>query len=68
MDRIFPFALRTSVHESTWTDCGRPDHSAAVTMGRTKRKEPELEDGRIPTCPEEKCAEIRKTGFSGKET
>lgn len=36
--------------------------------GRTKRKEPELEDGRIPTCPEEKCAETVKTGFPGKET
>lgn len=37
-------------------------------MGRAKRKEPELEDGKIPTCPEEKCAETAKTGFPGKET
>lgn len=68
MSRIFLFAWRTSVPESPWADCERPDHSAGVTMGRTKRKEPELEDGRIPTCPEEKCAETVKTGFPGKET
>lgn len=28
MDRIFPFAWRTSVPESPWADCERPDHSA----------------------------------------
>lgn len=35
MDSTFPFAIGTSVHESTWTGCERPDHNVESHSGQS---------------------------------